>query len=149
VSGVHERPVGATVEWYTPAKVLTRLGRFDLDPACGDPRRCHVRASEHWATEGDTLPWYGRIWLNPPYGPAGVRFIDRMIAHDHGLMLLPARTETRAFQRAIKAADAVCFLRDRLWFERNDGFVGRSSFGSVLFSFGPYDADLTHLGWTV
>lgn len=144
---VHERPVGASVEWYTPAKLLVRLGTFELDPACGDESRCHVRALSHWSSLGELRPWFGRVWLNPPYGPAGVSFIDRMIEHDYGLMLLPARTETKAFQRAAKAAKAVCFLRDRLWFERNDGFVGRSSFGSVLFAFGGYDADLTHLGW--
>lgn len=135
---VHEAPVGASVEWYTPPEFFQRLGlTFDLDPAAsfGAP---WVPARQFIIKEDDGLagPWSGRVWLNPPYGPAGVAFIDRMIAHQDGVMLLPARTETAAFQRALGSADAVCFLRDRLHFIRDDGLQGRSSFGSVLFAFG-------------
>lgn len=134
---VHERPVGATVEWYTPPGLFDALGlRFDLDPASPNPPVPWVPASRFMWADGDTLPWEGRVWLNPPYGPAAVRFIDRMIAHGHGLMLLPARTETAAFQRAAEAADLVCFLRDRLHFIRDDGFQARSSFGSALLAYG-------------
>jgi hypothetical protein len=148
---VHEAPVGATVEWYTPSELFAGLGRFDLDPACGISGlvRCAVPARDHFTADG-FRPWHGRVWLNPPYGPAGVAFIDRMIEHGHGLMLLPARTETRAFQRAAKAANAVCFLRDRLHFIRDDGFQARSSFASVLFAYGEDNAETLRnadLGW--
>jgi len=135
------------VEWYTPAGLVDQLGHFDLDPACGDPTRCHVDARMHWSVDGDVRPYFGRTWLNPPYGPRGVPFIESMIEHRRGLLLLPARTETRIFQQAAEAADAVCFLRERLWFERNDGFTGRSSFGSVLFAY--RDSIPEHLGWSV
>lgn len=136
----HEKPVGATVEWYTPPGLFAALGLyFDLDPASpGHAAVPWVPARRHLTRDDDGLaqPWAGRVWLNPPYGPAGVAFIDRMIAHQDGVMLLPARTETAAFQRALGSADAVCFLRDRLHFIRDDGLQGRSSFGSVLFAFG-------------
>ena len=144
---VHEAAVGASVEWYTPITLFANLGVFDLDPACGRAY-CDVPALEHWSEDGDRLPWYGRVWLNPPYGPAAVPFVERMIAHNRGLLLLPARTETRLFQKAARAAESVCFLRERLWFTRGDGFRGRSSFGSVLFGFSEDLADLG-LGWTV
>lgn len=139
---VHERAVGATVEWYTPPTLFDRLGlEFDLDPASpGASVVPWVPASRHFTREDDGLaqPWKGRVWLNPPYGPAGVRFIDRMIEHANGLMLLPARTETAAFQRAAQAADVICFLRDRLHFIRDDGFQARSSFGSALLAWGAW-----------
>lgn len=151
---VHERPVGATVEWYTPPSLFTALDlTFDLDPAASllaswvPARQIIVKADD-----GLRGPWNGRVWLNPPYGPAGVRFVDRMIEHGNGMLLLPARTETRVFQRAAMAADTVCFLRDRLHFIRADGLQARSSFASVLMAFGTacsgalYDADL---GWIV
>jgi hypothetical protein len=147
---IHERPVGATVEWYTPPELFDRLGLvFDLDPAASW-LAAWVPAMQFVVKEDNGLsaPWHGRVWLNPPYGPAAVPFIDRMIAHGDGLLLLPARTETAAFQRAMAAADAVCFLRDRLHFIRSDGFRARSSFGSVLMAFGMdcadalYEADL-------
>lgn len=59
-----------------------------------------------------------------------------MIEHNHGLLLIPARTETRIFQRAATAADRVVFLRDRLHFVRPNGVASRSSFASVLMAFG-------------
>ena len=149
---VHERPVGATVEWYTPPELFRSLGlTFDLDPASpGKEIVPWVPADRHYTRHDDglSLPWRGLVWLNPPYGPAGVQFIRRMIEHNDGVMLLPARTETRVFQEALSAAYATCFLRDRLHFIRDDGLQARSSFASVLFIFGGWlfepldDADL-------
>lgn len=151
---VHEAPVGATVEWYTPASLFAALGEtFDLDPAAA-PDNGHVPARERFTKDENGLiqPWFGHVWLNPPYGPEGVAFIDRMLAHADGLMLLPSRTETAVYQRALHAADSVCLLRDRLWFVRADGHTGRSSFGSTLFAFGSWAVDglrRADLGWTV
>jgi hypothetical protein len=144
---VHEKPVGATVEWYTPPALFLLLLRgsdsawFDLDPA-GSPDDVHsfvpARRIIRPPEDGTTAEWSGHVWLNPPYGPAGVAFIDRMIEHGDGLLLLPSRTETKVYQRAWRAAHAVCLLRDRVWFRRNDGHTGRSSFGSTLFAFGAW-----------
>jgi hypothetical protein len=139
---VHEKPVGATVEWYTPPEFFDRLGaHFDLDPASpGADIVPWVPAKRHYTPADDGLaqPWHGRVWLNPPYGPAGVPFIERMMEHGSGLMLLPARTETRIFQRAMYEADAVCFLADRLHFIRSDGHQGRAAFASALLAFGDH-----------
>ena len=138
----HERPVGETREWYTPPSFFDRLrATFDLDPASpGADIVPWVPAERHYTRSDDglRLPWHGRVWLNPPYGPQGVRFIERMLVHRNGLMLLPARTETRIFQRAMAEADAVCFLRDRLHFIRADGYQGRAAFASALFAFGDF-----------
>lgn len=156
---VHDAAVGATVEWYTPASLFDRLGaQFDLDPAGADADRVPASRKFDRADDGLSRTWAGHVWLNPPYGPAGVAFIDRMIAHGDGLLLLPSRTETAVYQRALGAATVTCFLRERLWFTRGDGFRGRSSFGSTLFAFGAWaadvlvDADLGHVigdHWTL
>lgn len=150
---VHEAAVGATVEWYTPPSLFADLGHpmFDLDPAAA-PNCAYVPARRFYTAADDGLPrpWSGHVWLNPPYGRAGVAFIDRMTAHADGLLLLPSRTETAAYQRALAAADVVCLLRDRLWFVRDDGVTGRSSFGSSLFGFGPWAVGILRaadLGW--
>jgi hypothetical protein len=151
---VHERAVAATVEWRTPASLFDRLGgvTFDLDPASAPGDVVPARSRFDKAADGLAHEWTGHVWLNPPYGPAGVRFIDRMIAHGDGLLLLPSRTETAAYQRCLDAADVVCLLRDRLWFTRSDGFRGRSSFGSTLFAFGDWAGYIllrADLGWTM
>lgn len=150
---VHEKPVGSTVEWYTPRSLFQALGvSFDLDPAGSPSPFACVPAAEsyHRIHDGLAQDWYGHVWLNPPYGPEGVAFIDRMIDHGDGLMLLPSRTETAAYQRALLNADAVCFLRDRLHFVRDDGATGRSSFGSTLFAYGAWAVRVLRqadLGW--
>jgi hypothetical protein len=133
---MHEAPRGATVEWYTPKSLFDALGlTFDLDVASPSPPVPWVPARRFFSQDGANAPWRGLVWCNPPYGPAAVPFIRRMAEHANGLLLLPARTETRAFQAALEA-DAVCFLRKRLSFTRSDGFSGHSSFGSVLFAWG-------------
>jgi hypothetical protein len=143
---IHERPVGASVEWYTPSSLFDRLRlRFDLDPASPNPPVPWVPAERFYSVEGELLPWEGRVWLNPPYGPKVIPFVERMIEHDHGLLLLPARTETKIFQKAAAAADYVIFLRDRLHFVRPDGHQARASFGSVLMMFGGFRTDLSML----
>lgn len=150
----HEQAVGESREWYTPPHLFETLGvRFDLDPASPGPDVVPwIPADRHFTRSDDGLrqPWAGRVWLNPPYGPQGVRFIQRMIFHGNGLMLLPARTETRIFQRAMAGADGMVFLRDRLHFIRADGFQGRAGFASAVFAFGevPWDA-FAQLGVTV
>lgn len=150
---VHERPVGATVEWYTPPSLFEALGlTFDLDPAASPSPFAQVPADEfyHRLHDGLTQPWFGRVWLNPPYGPNLPRFVEKMCEHGDGLMLTAARTETRWWQRAAQSADAVCFLRERLHFIRNDGHQARSSFASTLFAWGGYSVIALRradLGW--
>lgn len=151
---VHEKAIGASVEWYTPALLFERLGNptFDLDPACAHSPLCAVpvRATTVRGQDGLSWIWHGHVWLNPPYGKAGVTFVERMMEHRDGLLLLPSRTETVIYQRAIKSADLVCLLRDRLWFTRSDGYNGRSSFGSTLFAFGDWAVKILReadLGW--
>lgn len=150
---MHEAPWGETREWFTPPELFDALGlTFDLDPASPMsgpvpwiPAKTFYSPNEN----GLIQPWLGRVWLNPPYGPPGVAFIDRLIAHNYGVLLIPARTETRVFQRAARAASAVTFLADRLHFIRDDGFRGRSGFASALMSFGPEPVNMHSLGWTV
>lgn len=138
---VHEPAVGATVEWYTPKSLFDSLGvTFDLDPAGTYSRYASVPAPYVYTRDHDGLErrWWGHVWLNPPYGRQAVPFVDRMITHGDGLLLLPSRTETAVYQRALRQASTTCFLRDRLWFVREDGHTGRWSFGSTLFAFGPW-----------
>lgn len=151
---VHEAPWGETREWYTPRSLFDALGLgFDLDPASPMSGPVPwVPAVRFYSPRDNGLmqPWTGRVWLNPPYGPPGIAFVHRMVEHGDGMLLVPARTETRWFQHAARRSNAICFLRERLHFVRPDGTSGRASFASVLLAFGPdcarslWDA---RLGW--
>lgn len=150
---VHETPVGATVEWYTPPDLFDALGLwFDLDPAASPNPLARVPASEfyHRLHDGLAQTWEGRVWLNPPYGPLLPAFVDRMCRHANGIMLTASRTETRWWQQAAQSADAVCLLRERLHFIRDDGHQARSSHASTLFAWGDECVEaIRHasLGW--
>jgi ParB family chromosome partitioning protein len=62
----------ASVEHYTPAFIVEParrlLGGFDLDPASCAQANETIRASTFYSHGGLSLPWFGRVWLNPPGG---------------------------------------------------------------------------------
>ena len=136
--------------WLTPPHILTALGgadSFDLDPATPpvQPWRT-ARARYTEADDGLALPWFGRVWLNPPYSrPAYERFMAKMARHDHGVSLIFARTETAAFHAYVwRAASALLFFDGRLFFHHPDGRRAKGNAGapSVLCAYGPADADI-------
>jgi hypothetical protein len=109
----------------TPAYVLdpvrSALGGIDLDP-CTEPDN-PVGAARFYALpqDGATLPWNAEsIFVNPPYGRARERFVDRCLqAAAEGsrvVLLMPAHTDTRCFQKAAADATEVLLVRGRLKF---------------------------------
>src|SRR5438445_818698 len=127
--GGHQRPYqGFSHDWYTPPEILRELGPFDYDPC---------------TPTGDTEPWKGHIWLNPPYGPYTGRWLDKLATHGDGIALVFARTETQWFRRHIwYEATALLFLYGRLHFYRNGKRAKHNSGApSVLVAYGNEMAD--------
>lgn len=60
-------------EWYTPLPYVEAaravMGTIDIDPASSDKANETVQAEHYYtiADNGLVRPWYGRVWLNPPY----------------------------------------------------------------------------------
>lgn len=80
-------------------------------------------------------------------GEARGRWVDRCIAEGKRrkvLLLIPAHTETRIFQRALHACTSVLLVQARLRFGvlRENGRQEAASHGSAMFGFG---VDLTPL----
>lgn len=75
----NENAVSATDVWLTPPKLLAQLGHFDLDP-CSPLNRPWNTADNHYTIEDDglTQPWFGRIWMNPPYGRGMDQWMKRI-----------------------------------------------------------------------
>src|SRR4051812_22584031 len=95
---VHELTMGETVEWYTPPWVFEAIGlRFDLDPASPPGGLPWVPAEHHYSDQDDGLaqPWYGRVWLNPPYGPGIGQWMSKLADHGNGIALVFNRSDTR------------------------------------------------------
>lgn len=141
---VHEARVNQTDEWYTPRWIFDRLGlEFDLDPCAPPngvpwvPARRTIDANEN----GLLADWEGRVWLNPPYSNAAP-FLRRMVEHGRGVVLIFSRTDTKAFQHAAAAADAVAFTRGRIAFVDMAGNERRGAgAGSAILAFGGEEAD--------
>lgn len=105
------------------ALVLEQWGEVDLDP-CWDPE-CQVIAGERYdirqGQDGLLLPWFGRVWLNPPYSETP-SWLVRAAQHAHGggevLGLIPAAIDTLAWHRSVWPWASVCALSPRPRFTR-------------------------------
>ncbi len=145
--------------WETPPAiwmgVLERLGleRFDLDP-CSPRVDGPVAALRHFTEEEDGLArdWAGHVWVNPPYGRALGIWIDKMIAEAARgevktiVALVPARTGTAWWHRAVASGVRVEFLRGRVRFWK-DGREGEAApFDSAVLFWGQYDSVIAQQG---
>jgi hypothetical protein len=136
--GSHQKTVGASQEHFTPKWIIDALGRFDLDPAGAFPRPWHC-ADQTFTRDGLSRPWFGRVWLNPPFDRYQVgEWISRLAEHGDGIALLHARTETAWFEPCWAMADAILFLDRRISFCRVDGSEQSANSGAppVLVAFG-------------
>lgn len=126
----HQSPVMGTDEWLTPPEIMTKLGAFDLDP-CSPINRPWDTARRHYTVNDDglTKEWFGRVWMNPPFGRAATLWMRRLAEHGNGIALIPARTETAMFYESVWGkASAVLFIKGRPHFHRVDG--SRADFNS-------------------
>ncbi|ALX67076.1 DNA N-6-adenine-methyltransferase (Dam) [Microbacterium sp. XT11] len=89
------------------------------------------------------MPWFGRVWLNPPYGRESRVWMERMVVHGHGTALIPVATGTRLWQEVVfPHATAILFYRHRVTFIHPKGDSGGmvSPAASALIAFGNRDA---------
>jgi hypothetical protein len=62
------------VEYFTHSKIVSRvrlvMNGIDLDPASCEEANQQIRANKIFTKDDDGLsqPWYGRVWLNWPFG---------------------------------------------------------------------------------
>ncbi len=131
-----------SVEWYTPGWIFEELAlSFDLDPASPFDMETAVPATTKYTLFDDGLkkPWFGTVWMNPPFGPDTGLWMRRMIDHGNGIALVFSRTDASWCQEALQAADGVLFMAGRVEFvpgKENQHKKGRSGAGTVLFAFG-------------
>ena len=95
--------------WASPVEILDRLygalgGGFDIDPCSPGRGRSRVQAKIHFTKDDDglALPWYGRIYMNPPY--------NRGI----GLWTAKARSEAESGRSSLVIGLVPCTMRHRL-----------------------------------
>lgn len=138
-------------EWYTPAKYIEAaravLGGFDLDPASCEYANRVVQAAIFFdeTTDGLARSWYGRVWMNPPYGRDGgesnqALWSAKLIAEyqagnvTEAVMLVNAVTDRVWFQPLWNFP--ICFTDHRIRFYNEQTEAGQPTHGNAFVYFG-------------
>lgn len=132
-----------TPEWYTPGEIIERVIKvfsfIDLDPCSNQHENPNIPARIHFTKEDDglTKQWFGRVYMNPPYGREISDWITKLCDQYErgtvieGIALLPSRTDTEWFRRM--AIYPRCFIWGRLNFSNSDN---SAPFPSMVVYFG-------------
>ena len=146
----------------TPSYVLEPVraalgGTIGLDP-CTEPDN-PTGAVKFFTIEDDGLanPWgfADSIYINPPYGEARGAWVDRAMGIAASgtpvVMLIPAHTDTRIFQKALTTASAMVLIKGRVKFGvlRDNGRQQAASHGSALLGWNVDLRECAHLGHLV
>lgn len=116
-------------DWYTPQEYLAAarevMGGIDLDPASSDVAQTIVQAKSYHTIDnsGLTVPWAGKVWLNPPYSATEIQeFIKKLLFHweegdiSEAIVLTNNSTDTAWFHDLLDTVSRVCFTRGRIGF---------------------------------
>lgn len=112
-----------TDEWETPQYLFNALNdefHFTVD-VCATPGNAKV--SKYYTKEQNGLlqDWTGEtVWCNPPYGRQMPLWIEKCYQHfangGVAVMLIPSRTDTKAFHKWILPYAEIRFVKGRLRF---------------------------------
>lgn len=131
-------------EHYTPKKIIDAairvMGAIDLDPCSNSKETPNVPALDHYtsADDGLSMPWFGRVYMNPPYGRVIGGWTEKLAAEyevgnvTEAIALVPGRIDTQWWQ-ALGENYHACFVTGRLTFIGNDD---PAPFPSTVFYFG-------------
>ena len=114
--------------WYSPPHIVELiiqvLGEINLDPCADDGR--HIPAQEHYTFDDNGLekPWWGKVYMNPPYSHPGVWMRKLQLEFETGnvdeaIALVPAATDTNWLSPVLKT-QPVCFWKGRIKFLGQD-----------------------------
>lgn len=106
---------------YVLDPVIAALGGLELDPCTTADNPCAAQRFYTPPQDGAELPWDAEtIYVNPPYGKARERWVQRCIdagaAGSRVVLLIPAHTDTRTFQRAMGSVSSLVLIRGRVKF---------------------------------
>lgn len=103
-------------DWATPEGFSKKYGSFDLDP-CADATNTQAPLYFDKSQDGLKQKWFGRVWMNPPYGRDIANWIEKAATCGCEVVcLLPARTCTRWFHEWCLPYGEIEFIKGRLKF---------------------------------
>jgi len=128
------------MDWETPDELFESVNRefgFTLDAASSHE---NAKCRRHYTEKEDGLSqnWGGEtVWVNPPYGKELPKWIQKCAQEGRKqnttvVMLIPARTDTKAFHEHIYGKAEIRFIKGRLKFK---GAKTGAPFPSMLVVF--------------
>jgi phage N-6-adenine-methyltransferase len=158
--------INESVEWYTPPNIFESIGvEFDLDPCSSEKANTIVQAKDFYTIDDNGLEqdWYGKVWLNPPYGnqkgnQTGVwlqKALDETVDENIQVCALVfARTDVKWFHEQAVLFEQICFMKGRLSFINGNTMQqgATSGAGSMLITIGDELNNAvanSDLGWVV
>lgn len=137
--------------WRTPPIYLDAvrevLVEIDLDPASCHQAQATVKARRYMTSSDDGLKqsWFGRVYVNPPYGKNGsqsnqaiwsLKMIQEYEAGNvtEGILLVNAQTSEKWFQRLWNYP--ICFTNHRIKFINPEGKKSQPTHGNAFVYFG-------------
>lgn len=133
--------VATKAELWRP--IADAMGGFDLDPAAGcEPTPI---ADDRYTREDNGLaqPWYGTVWLNPPFSDK-TPWYKRLVSQyrnggvDRAVALATVDPSANWFHDWFSTADVICYLNGRNWYHAGDS----PSFSTMVGVWNPTDGAL-------
>jgi len=134
-------------EYWTPElyinAVYNVLETIDLDPASCKEANKVIKAKNIYTKEDNGLEqkWYGKVFMNPPYGKEGPKFIKKFIESfdnkdiEEGVILINSGgTDSSWFQLLFN--EILCFTNHRIKFNSPEGKTDSPISGSCFIYFG-------------
>jgi hypothetical protein len=133
-----------TSRWGTPSDIIARckgvVGAFDLDPCTEAKFESVVGARVNYSLldrgeDGLTLPWFGRVFCNPPGGLVREFWCKALESDSTAILWIGFSVEQLCTLTDCVAHPmdfSCCLLRQRIHFTRHDGYSGSPSHGNYV-----------------
>ncbi len=111
-------------DYWTPKWLFDAIGiEFDLDVACPPGGASHTPCNAFYTQETDGLvsPWFGNVWMNPPYSKA-TPWVARFMEHRQGICLVPFARSAWA-NRLWDDCDGVLMMPSTFKFDQGSIFM--------------------------
>jgi hypothetical protein len=163
----HEPSIGQSDDWHTPKEIFDGLKGADgarpcasrsipARPLTGRTTSCRQKSFTPKEHDGLHQPWFGLVFMNPPFGcrRGHVPWLLKFFAHGNGIAICRAYTSSDWWHEVVVPnAQTLCFPNGKTKFIRPNGEIGTApGHGVALVGMGKICNDALRksgLGWFV